>query len=186
MYFTFKKLDIADVILIEPKIFSDERGFFTELYKESIFSENKITVKFVQSNFSHSIKDTLRGLHYQKNSMAQAKLVGVISGKIFDVAVDIRKNSPTYRKWVGEILSDTNHRLLFIPEGFAHGFCVLSDIANVIYQVNREYSPNDDRGILWSDPEIKIRWPIEKPLISEKDSRQPLLKNADNDFVYLH
>ena len=182
MSFTFKKLEIKDVILIEAKSFPDDRGFFMETYKESIFKENGINVKFVQDNFSHSSKGALRGLHYQKEPMAQAKLVNVIRGEIFDVAVDIRKQSPTYGNWVGKILSDNNHEMLYVPEGFAHGFLTLSDEVDVLYKVNNEYSPENDRGILWNDPEIGIVWPNKTPLLSEKDIKQPLLKNADNDF----
>ena len=183
MPFSFKKLEISDVILVEPRIFPDGRGFFMESYKESEFIKNEINTKFVQDNYSHSSKGVLRGLHYQKDPKAQAKLVMVIKGEIFDVAVDLRKNSSTYGKWVGEILSEQNHRLLYVPEGFAHGFCVLSEKVDVIYKVNNEYSLENDRGILWNDPEVGINWPIENPIISEKDTNQPLLKNADNDFV---
>jgi dTDP-4-dehydrorhamnose 3,5-epimerase len=182
MPFTFKKLSIPDVILLEAKAFPDSRGFFMESYKESEFSKNDINTKFVQDNFSHSTKGTLRGLHYQKEPMAQAKLVSVITGEIFDVAVDIRKNSPTYGKWVGEILSENNHHLLYVPEGFAHGFCVLSDQADVTYKVNREYSPENDRGILWNDSDVNVNWPIDNPVLSDKDLNQPLLKDADNNF----
>ena len=139
---------------------------------------------FVQDNYSHSVKGVLRGLHYQKDPKAQAKLVMAIRGEIFDVAVDIRKDSPTYGKWAGEILSEQNHRLLYTPEGFAHGFCVLSDEADVLYKVNQEYSPENDRGILWNDPNIDVKWPVDKPIVSEKDLKQPLLKNTDNNFVY--
>ncbi len=186
MPFTFTKLSIPDVILIEAKIFPDDRGFFMESFKESEFVKNGIDTKFVQDNYSHSSKGTLRGLHYQKDPKAQAKLVIVFQGEIFDVCVDMRKNSPTYGKWVGEILSEKNHRLLYIPEGFAHGFCVLSESADVLYKVNREYSPEDERGIIWNDPEINIAWPIDNPILHEKDSKLDLLKNTDNDFVYLH
>ncbi len=133
MQFAFKKLDIPEVILIEPKSLVDERGFFFETYKESIFASNGINTRFVQDNFSHSIKGVLRGLHYQKNPKAQSKLVTALKGKIFDVVVDIRKNSPTYKNWIGEILSEQNHKLLYVPKGFAHGFCVLSEEADVFY-----------------------------------------------------
>ena len=184
MPFNFKRLKIPDVILVEPQVFPDERGFFTETFKESIFKENGINTKFVQDNYSHSIKGTLRGLHYQKNPSAQAKLVTALKGEIFDVAVDIRKGSPTYGKWVGEILSEKNHKLLYVPQGFAHGFCVLSDEADVIYKVNNEYSPETDRGLLWNDPEVGVKWPIEKPITSKKDQQQPLLENIDNNFQY--
>jgi dTDP-4-dehydrorhamnose 3,5-epimerase len=183
MPFSFTKLSIPDVILVEARTFPDDRGFFMESFKKSEFSKNGIDVKFVQDNYSHSTKGALRGLHYQKDPMAQAKLVMAIKGEIFDVAVDIRKNSPTFGKWVGEILSEKNHRLLYVPEGFAHGFLVLSDEADVTYKVNNEYSPENDRGILWSDPAIGVEWPMDNPMLSEKDSKQPILQNADNDFV---
>jgi dTDP-4-dehydrorhamnose 3,5-epimerase len=184
MPFTFKRLDISEVILVEAKAFPDDRGFFLESFKESAFGNNGIGTKFVQDNFSHSFKGVLRGLHYQKNPKAQVKLVIALRGEIFDVAVDIRKNSPTYGKWVGEILSEGNHKMLYIPEGFAHGFCVLSGEADVLYKVNQEYSPEDEKGIIWNDPEINITWPIDKPILNEKDLQLPLLKNADNNFVY--
>ncbi|MDE2590705.1 MAG: dTDP-4-dehydrorhamnose 3,5-epimerase [Patescibacteria group bacterium] len=184
MSFKFTKLEIPEVILVESLAYSDERGFFTEIYKESIFADNGIKTKFVQDNFSYSIKGVLRGLHYQKYHKAQAKLVMVTSGEIFDVAVDIRKDSPTYGKWIGEVLSSQNHKLLYVPEGFAHGFCVLSNDAYVTYKVNSEYSPDHERGIIWSDPELKIKWPIDNPIMIKKDQQLPFLKNADNDFVY--
>ncbi|HET8793273.1 MAG TPA: dTDP-4-dehydrorhamnose 3,5-epimerase [Nitrososphaeraceae archaeon] len=184
MVFTFKKLKIPDVILIEPQLFSDKRGFFYESFKESNFLSWGITMRFVQENFSHSMKGVIRGLHFQKNPRAQVKLVTVIKGKIFDVAVDIRKNSPTFGKWVGEILSEENHRSIYIPEGFAHGFCVLSDSADVLYKTSNEYSPENERGIIWNDPTIGISWAIEKPIISEKDKQLPLLEKSDNNFTY--
>ena len=149
MPFTFKKLSTPDVILVEAKSFPDERGFFKETYKESEFIKNGISLKFVQDNFSHSTKGVLRGLHYQKNPTAQAKLLTVLKGEIFDVVIDIRKNSPTYGKWVSEILSENNHASLYIPEGFAHGFCVLSEEADILYKVSQEYSPEDEKGIIW-------------------------------------
>jgi len=184
MPFTFKKLEIPEVILVETKVFPDERGFFSETFKESTFIENGINTKFVQDNFSHSNKGVLRGLHYQKNPSAQAKLVMAIKGEIFDVAVDIRKDSPTYAKWISEILSEENHKLLYIPEGFAHGFLVLSDQADVLYKVNSEYSSENERGIIWNDPKVGIKWPIDKPSVSKKDQELPFYENIDNNFVY--
>lgn len=184
MPFTFKKLSIPEVILVEAKEFTDKRGFFMESFKESVFSENGINTRFVQDNYSHSVKGVLRGLHYQKDPKAQAKLVMAIRGEIFDVAVDVRKGSPTYGKWVGEVISEKNHRLLYVPEGFAHGFCVLSNDADVIYKVNSEYSPDHERGILWNDPEVAVKWPIEKPIMIEKDLQLPALKDADVNFEY--
>jgi len=184
MPFTFKKLYIPEVILVKAQSFSDDRGFFLESFKESIFINNGINTKFVQDNFSHSVQGVLRGLHYQKNPKAQGKLVIALKGEIFDVAVDIRQGSPTYGKWVGEILSEENHHLLYIPEGFAHGFCVLSKDADVLYKVNQEYSPEHENGIVWNDPEVNITWPIDKPILLEKDLRLSLLKDADNNFIY--
>jgi len=184
MPFTFTKLSIPDVILVEAKSLPDDRGFFLESFKESSFIKNGINTKFVQDNYSRSIKGVLRGLHYQKNPKAQAKLVTVLRGEIFDVTVDIRKDSPTYGKWISEVLSEQNHKLLYIPEGFAHGYCVLSDEADIFYKANQEYSPEHDSGFIWNDPEINIKWPIDKPIISEKDQKLALLKNADNNFEY--
>ncbi|MCV0399671.1 MAG: dTDP-4-dehydrorhamnose 3,5-epimerase [Nitrosarchaeum sp.] len=184
MPFSFSSLRIPDVKLVTAKHFPDQRGFFMELFKESDFYENQITTRFVQDNFSHSARGVLRGLHYQKNPKAQAKLVVALRGEIFDVAVDIRKDSPTYGKWVGEILSDANHKLLYIPEGFAHGFCVLSETADVLYKVTEEYSVEHETGILWNDPDIGISWPVDKPLLHEKDSKLPALKNAENNFSF--
>lgn len=183
MPFTFKRLEIPDVILVEAKAFSDERGFFMESFKESIFNTNGIDTRFVQDNYSHSTKGVLRGLHYQKNPKAQAKLVMVIRGEIFDVAVDVRKGSPTYGKWVGEVLSEQNHRLLYVPEGFAHGFLVLSSEADVVYKVNSEYSPEHERGVLWNDSYLNIKWPTNKPIMIKKDLELPTLQNADNNFA---
>ena len=186
MTFTFKKLNIPEIILVDTQSFSDNRGFFLENFRTSSFISNGINTKFVQDNFSHSLHGVLRGLHYQKNPKAQAKLVSAFTGEIFDVAVDIRKNSPTFGQWVGEILSDINHKSLFIPEGFAHGFCVLSEEADVFYKASNEYSPEHEDGILWNDPEINIRWPIDKPILHEKDSKLVILKNINNNFIYSH
>lgn len=182
MPFTFTQTIIPDVICIEAKSFPDSRGFFTECFKQSDFFKSGIEIQFVQDNFSHSIQGSLRGLHYQLNPKSQAKLVTALQGEIFDVAIDIRKNSPTYGKWVSEILSGKNHKLLFIPEGFAHGFCVLSETADVLYKVSNEYSPEHDRGIVWNDSEIGINWPIQDLVVSDKDSQLPLLSKAENNF----
>jgi dTDP-4-dehydrorhamnose 3,5-epimerase len=184
MTFSFKNLSICDVVLIEAQSFPDDRGYFFESFKESEFSANGIDTKFVQDNFSHSVRGVLRGLHYQKNPKAQSKLVTALRGEIFDVAVDIRQNSPTFGKWIGEILSEKNHKSLYIPEGFAHGFCVISETADILYKVNNEYSPENERGIIWNDPQINITWPIDTPILHEKDSVLPVLKNVDNDFVF--
>ena len=182
MAFTFTRLSISDVVLVEPQLFSDDRGLFHESYKESIFTENGINTKFIQDNISHSVRGVIRGLHFQKNPKAQAKLVTVVKGEIFDVAVDIRKNSSTYGKWVSEILSADNHNLLYVPEGFAHGFCVLSIEAAVHYKVNNEYSPEDEKGIIWNDPSLNINWPLTDVIISNNDKQLPLLENLKNYF----
>ena len=180
MPFSFKRLSIPDIMLVEPQSFPDDRGFFFESFKESEFLSGGIDKKFVQDNFSHSIRGVIRGLHFQKTPKAQAKLVSVLKGEIFDVAVDIRKNSPTYGKWVSEILSENNHKLLYIPEGFAHGFCVLSEEADVLYKVSNEYSPEHEDGIIWNDPKLNIDWPISKPIVSSNDSKLQLFENLEN------
>lgn len=182
MPFEFKPLAIKDVILVTPKVFGDERGFFMESYKKSDFFDNGIAVEFNQDNHSKSTKGVLRGLHYQLAPKMQAKLVRCSRGKILDVAVDIRKNSPTFGQWVGAELSEENKNMLFIPEGFAHGFVVISDTAELLYKASGEYSPAHDRGIRWNDPQIGIEWGIDfEPLLSEKDKKQPLLSEAINN-----
>ena len=176
--FTFTRLAIPDVILIEPTIFPDDRGFFMESYKYSEFAAFGIKEHFVQDNHSRSVKGVLRGLHYQKHPKAQGKLVRVVVGEIFDVGVDIRQGSPTYGKWAGEKLSAENKRMLYIPPGFAHGFCVLSEVAEVLYKTTKEYAPEYDAGIIWNDPEVGIQWPTEHPILSKKDATLPTLREA--------
>jgi len=166
------KTPIDGLLIIEPKIFADPRGMFYEVYSESKYNEHGIS-RFVQDNHSVSKQGVLRGLHYQVNSW-QDKLVRVTQGEIFDVAVDIRKQSPTYGKWWGLSLSETNNLQLYIPVGFAHGFCVLSESAEVLYKCSDYYSPEDERGILWNDPDLAIDWPIKDPILSEKDAVYPL------------
>lgn len=184
MPFTFTRLAIADVVLVEAQAFADDRGYFVETYKCSVFAANGIREAFVQDNSSHSRRGVLRGLHYQKDPAAQGKLVSVSRGEIFDVAVDLRKGSPTYGQWVGELLSSANHRLLYVPAGFAHGFCTLSDEADVTYKVTSEYAPSADRGIRWDDGAVGVRWPIRQPILSPKDAALPSLGDADNNFEY--
>lgn len=184
MPFEFIKMDIPEVVLVKPKIFEDERGFFMETYKSTDFEKAGITQNFVQDNHSKSTKGIIRGLHYQTNPKAQAKLVRCSSGEIFDVAVDVRKGSPTFGKWVGTKLSAKNKKMLFIPEGFAHGFLVLSDNVEVIYKASETYSPEHDAGILWNDPDIGIEWDIDNPILSEKDKNLPPLKEANLNFEY--
>lgn len=178
MPFDFISLKIPDIKLVIPKVFKDDRGFFLESYKKSDFIANGIVDDFKQDNYSKSSKGVLRGLHYQASPKEQAKLVRCCRGKIFDVAVDIRKSSKTFGHWVGEILSEENNHILYIPAGFAHGFVVLSDTAEIIYKTSNEYSKEHDRGILWNDPDININWGIDfMPVLSEKDKIQPLLKD---------
>ena len=166
------KTSIDGLLIIEPRIFADPRGMFYEVYSESRYNEHGIP-RFVQDNHSVSKKRVLRGLHYQASS-GQDKLVRVTKGEIFDVAVDIRKQSPTYGKWWGLSLSETNNLQLYIPVGFAHGFCVLSESAEVLYKCSDYYSPKDERGILWNDPDLAIDWPVKDPILSEKDAVYPL------------
>ncbi len=182
MPFSAKRLEISDVILIEPVVYKDERGFFTESYKKSDFEKIGIYEDFCQDNHSKSTKNVLRGLHYQLQPKAQGKLVRCTKGKIWDVAVDIRKNSPTFGKWVAVELSEENHLMLWIPVGFAHGFVAMED-AEVLYKTTQEYVPELDAGIRWNDPTLSIAWPVHSPILSKKDSELPLLANAVNNFT---
>jgi len=182
MAFQFARLKIPDVVLVETKAFSDNRGFLIETYKRSEFAANGIPEQFVQDNFTYSRRHVLRGLHYQKNPKAQGKMVTVFYGRIFDVAVDIRIGSPTYGRWVSVELSDEYRNMVYIPRCFAHGFCVLSAEANVVYKSTEEYSPDLDRGIIWNDPDLAIEWPIGSPILSAKDAALPTLRQADNNF----
>ena len=177
---TFTNSPLPGVVIVEPLVFSDERGFFLETYHREKYVRGGIDAVFVQDNHSRSRKGVLRGLHYQLNA-PQAKLVYVVSGEIFDVAVDIRRNSPTFGRWTGARLSSENHRQLFVPEGFAHGFCTLSPKADVIYKCSNLYDPEDDFGLLWNDPEVGIQWPLSDPVISEKDRVHPTLKTMPAD-----
>ncbi len=177
----FKKTNIEGVYIIEPKVFNDARGYFFEAWKKGEFEANISPVEFVQDNESKSSYGVLRGLHYQKGEFSQAKLVRVIKGKVLDVAVDIRKSSPTFGQHVMVELSDENKRQFFIPRGFAHGFLVLSDEAIFTYKVDNPYAPQADAGIRWNDPDVGIQWPIDldKVMTSEKDLKQPFLKDAE-------
>lgn len=184
MSFEFERLEIKDVILVKPRVFGDARGFFMETYKKSEFAANGIEVDFCQDNHSKSTRGVLRGLHYQAAPKAQAKLVRCGQGEIFDVAVDLRKESKTFGKWVGARLSAENKHMLFIPAGFAHGFVVLSEEAELIYKAGDEYSPEHDRGVIWNDPDIAIDWQIDfEPVLSEKDKKQPRLSDINLEEV---
>lgn len=176
MPFRFEALEIPGVVLVEPVVFSDERGFFMETYKHSSFAQAGVKETFVQSNHSSSGKRVLRGLHFQKEPMGQGKLVRVLVGEIFDVAVDIQPKSPTFRQWVSVVLSAENKLMLYIPPWCAHGFCVLSDNAEVEYQTTREYAPEYESGLLWNDPDLAIKWPVETPLVAAKDLSWPTLR----------
>ena len=177
----FKKTAIEGVYVIEPRVFNDARGYFFEVWKKEEFEKNIGKIEFVQDNESKSSYGVLRGLHYQKGDASQAKLVRVIKGKVLDVAVDIRKSSPTFGQYVMVELSDENKRQFFIPRGFAHGFLVLSDEAIFTYKVDNAYAPQADAGIRWNDPQIGIEWPIDPKdvVTSEKDLKQPFLKDAE-------
>lgn len=181
--FTFTKTSIEGVIIVDVKAYGDSRGYFMETYKRPNFVKGGIDVEFVQDNQSSSTKGVLRGLHFQINH-PQSKLVRVVSGKVFDVAVDLRKGSPTYGKWEGVVLSAENHRQFFIPRGFAHGFLVLSESAEFCYKCDDVYHPNDEGGLMWNDPDVGIDWPVmdgdetfesSKLVLSDKDKKHPFL-----------
>jgi dTDP-4-dehydrorhamnose 3,5-epimerase len=178
MPFTFTRLSIPDLILIKPRVFPDERGFFCETYKLSEFAANGIPDAFVQDNHSSSSYGVLRGLHYQLPPHGQGKLVRVIGGRIWDVGVDIRRSSPTFGKWAGAELSDENMSMLWIPPGFAHGFVTLSESVHLLYKCTSEYDKGCERGIRWNDEDIGIEWPIKEVLVSKRDESLPSLKNA--------
>lgn len=184
MPFNFKPLEIPDLMLIEPKVFGDKRGFFMETFKLSDFRANGIYGDFVQDNMSRSQRGVLRGLHYQLSPKAQGKLVMTVKGAVFDVAVDIRKGSPYYGKWVAKELSEGNRLMFWIPPGFAHGFLTLSSYAEIVYKTTEEYAPEYERGIIWNDPTIGIEWPSVSPLLSERDAALPSLGDAEINFSY--
>ncbi len=177
----FKETDLKGVYIIEPRVFADARGYFFEAWKQAEFEAHVGPVKFIQDNESMSSYGVVRGLHYQKGDLSQAKLVRVISGRVVDVAVDIRRSSPTFGRHIMVELSGDNKRQLFIPRGFAHGFAVLSPEAVFTYKVDNPYAPQQEAGIRWDDPELAIQWPIEPKdvLTSDKDLRQPLLRDAE-------
>jgi dTDP-4-dehydrorhamnose 3,5-epimerase len=179
MPFSFKLLSIPEVILIEPKVFPDDRGYFLETFKSSDFLSNNIPDKFVQDNLSFSRKNVIRGMHFQRKPKEQGKLVSVIKGRVIDVAVDIRKESPTFMKWIAVELNDSKNAMVYIPAGFAHGFFSLTEEVYLLYKCTNEYDSIADSGIRWNDPDIGIAWPINNPVLSEKDQRLPYLKDLD-------
>lgn len=168
---------LPEVLLIEPDVFGDPRGFFQEIWRHERYAEHGITGPFVQDNLSRSSKGVLRGLHFQEPG-AQGKLVQVLAGAVFDVAVDVRRNSPTFGKWVGETLTADNHRQIWVPPGFAHGFCVISESADFVYKCTAPYRPADEQSIRYDDPDIGIDWPVAEPLLSDRDRAAPLLRDA--------
>ncbi len=175
---------IPDIKIIDPVVFEDDRGYFLESFRTELLKENGIDVHFVQDNISKSFRDTIRGLHYQKEK-PQAKLVQCMKGAILDVAVDVRKNSKTFGNYVAVKLTEENHRQLFIPEGFAHGFSVVSDEAIVHYKCSEYYDQASERGIRWDDPLIRINWDVSRPILSEKDRKQPLFSSLKDEDIFL-
>jgi dTDP-4-dehydrorhamnose 3,5-epimerase len=182
MPFEFQSLEIPEIILVKARRLGDGRGYFAETYKSSEFAANGIPSTFVQDNHSHSVRGVLRGLHYQKQPKAQGKLVMALTGWVFDVAVDIRRGSPTYGQWLGLQLSADTPHMLYVPAGFAHGFCVLSEEADLVYKVTEEFAPELERGVIWNDPDIGIEWPINDPILSPRDAGLARLRDADNNF----
>ncbi len=177
MPFKFEDMDIPGVFKIKPKIFKDDRGFFLETYKKEDLKTAGIDAEFVQDNYSRSEYGVLRGMHFQREPRAQAKIVQCTRGVIYDVAVDLRQDSPTFKRYAAAILSENNRYQLYVPRGFAHGFLVLSDVAEVMYKVDNPYSPECEGGLIWDDPEVGIKWPIDDPVLAERDKSWPGLKN---------
>jgi dTDP-4-dehydrorhamnose 3,5-epimerase len=184
MPFEFEPLALEGLMLVRPSVFPDDRGIFAETYKLSDFHAAGIIETFVQDNLSRSRQNALRGLHFQRPPFAQAKLLQVTRGEIFDVAVDLRQGSPTFLRWHGVRLSDQDRALFYVPAGFAHGFCVLSDEADLTYKVSAEYTPESEGGIIWNDPDIAIEWPVENPVVSGRDARLPRWRDVETGFVY--
>jgi len=174
----------GSVILLEPEVHVDHRGFFFEAYNRRTCTDLGITPVFVQDNHSGSVRDTLRGMHYQAPPHAQDKLIRVLKGVVFDVVVDVRHGSPTFGRWAGFELSEENRRLLFVPKGFAHGFCVVSEYAEVLYKCSDYYAPECERGFRWDDPAVGIRWPVERPILSARDAAHPFLQALPRDFLF--
>jgi dTDP-4-dehydrorhamnose 3,5-epimerase len=184
MPFQFERLSIPGMMRIRTKTFGDNRGCFMELYKSSEFKAAGLTENFVQDNYSISAKGILRGLHFQRNPKAQGKLVMPLEGMIYDVCVDLRVGSPTYRKWIGLTLSSEQPELLYLPVGCAHGFVVLSERALFLYKVTDEFSLENDGGIIYNDPDLGVEWPVENPVVSDKDTRLPRLADIDPGFRF--
>lgn len=184
MPFTFVPQEIPEVVLVQPHRIGDDRGFFSETFKSSDFAANGLPDHFVQDNQSRSRRGVLRGLHFQRDPHAQGKLVSCVAGEVFDVAVDFRVGSPTFGRWVGAILSSDNGNALWVPAGFGHGFCVLSESADLAYKVTAEYHGASEGGVRWDDPAIGIEWPVVDPQLSARDLTLPLLADSDHGFRY--
>jgi len=174
---------LEGVVLVEPQVLGDERGFFVETFSRDAWREIGVEVEFVQHNHSRSVKNTLRGLHFQTEP-GQAKLIRCVRGEIVDVAVDLRRGSPTYGQWEAHVLDDVKHRQLFVPVGFGHGFAVLSDVADVAYQVSSYYDPATEAGIAWNDPEVGVDWQVAEPLLSERDKSAPRLSEIADELPF--
>jgi dTDP-4-dehydrorhamnose 3,5-epimerase len=177
---TIHETPIPGVLLVEPRVFSDDRGFFLERYHAARYRAHGVAAGFVQDNHSRSRRGVLRGLHFQRRH-PQGKLVACVRGAVYDVVVDLRRGSPTYGRWAGVTLSDADHRQLWVPPGLAHGFCVVSDEADVLYKCTDYYRPDDEGGLAWDDPDLGVVWPVAAPLLSEKDRRLPRLRDLDPD-----
>jgi dTDP-4-dehydrorhamnose 3,5-epimerase len=180
----FRKTEIADVLEVKPGLFEDDRGFFTEIYSQPVWKAKGFDEIFVQDNLSGSRKGTLRGMHYQLSAHGMGKLVRVVQGSVFDVAVDLRKGSPSFGKWVGRTLSGEDSAALWIPAGFAHGFMALEDDTLVWYKCTSTHAPDAERSLNYNDPAVGIEWPLEPSVISSKDAGAPLLADAEYDFIY--
>ena len=179
----FIKTEIEGLVIVEPKVFGDHRGFFMESWSERAFAEAGLNYTFVQDNHSSStVKGTLRGIHFQRGDKAQAKLVRCVRGRVLDVAVDLRPGSPTYKKWVAVELSEENKRMVMIPRGFGHGFVTLTDKVEFLYKADNPYAPESEGGIRWNDPELNIDWGLQNPVLSDKDKVNPFLKDAVTDY----
>ena len=185
--FKFTPTPLSGLMVIEPKVFSDNRGFFMEYYNKEGYAENGFNETFIQDNHSRSKKGVVRGMHYQIHPHPMGKLVKVVRGKIFDAGIDIRKGSPTFGKWYGEILSGENHKMLYFPPGFAHGFLCLEDNTEVVYKSTGMFDAASERAIIWNDPEVGIKWPlneVKEVIVSEKDQKHPSLKDAETNFTF--
>ena len=175
--------ELDGVVLIEPEVHGDERGFFVETFSHDTWHELGVTAEFIQHNHSRSARGTLRGIHFQ-TAPGQAKLLRCPRGRIFDVAVDLRRQSPTFGRWEGHVLDDENHHQFYVPVGFGHGFCVLSEVADVTYLVSSLYDPDTEAGIRWDDPEVGVAWGVEEPLLSARDQKAPLLGEASELLTF--